>query len=103
MLHSRDPVGIPQGRSLSSHPPFRLRLTLAFLILVGFALVRIVRREGGAAPRTRVFLALASAVALGVLTTLPVVLDLALAMNRSGRDAVDQRRPGVGHPEQLER
>ncbi len=33
MLRSRDPVGIPQGRSLSSHPPFRLRLTLAFLIL----------------------------------------------------------------------
>ena len=33
MLRSTGPSGVPQGRSLSSHPPFRLRLTLAFLVL----------------------------------------------------------------------
>ncbi len=33
MLRSVDPVGVLQGTSLSSHPPFRLRLTLALLVL----------------------------------------------------------------------
>lgn len=34
MLRSASPVDCPQGRSLSSHPPFRLRVTLALVVVV---------------------------------------------------------------------
>jgi len=57
--------------------------------LVGFALVRILRREGSTSSRARVFGALTFAVLAGAATTLPVVLDLVLATERSGRAAVD--------------